>query len=210
MFPEIHACLIYLSVSAFLCCVVILSFTFSLHFQEPELQNPNRETKDTGQELAKHFVPWFFTMLNSHNTDLNQTPTDTFGPHHFFAECVFKLRIVSSDIQDHTYTGSGLVCQRFLAFVQEEKLIFNPNTDRNGLQGKSEAHGCVLVMVCGTVHRSDQCLGTYEQSFGLVRDPMAENNWKIKFTNLKVQAGQVGQTPPTLPTRDNMFALEAP
>uniref|UniRef100_A0A8C6NS75 Chromosome 3 open reading frame 38 n=1 Tax=Nothobranchius furzeri TaxID=105023 RepID=A0A8C6NS75_NOTFU len=48
-------------------------------------------------------------------------------------------------------------------------------------------HGLVLVGVAGTIHRDSSCLGIFEQTFGLIRSPLDENSWKVKFINLKIK-----------------------
>ena len=56
------------------------------------------------------------------------------------------------------------------------------------MKGQLNAYGLVLVSIGGTVHRYSQCIGIFEQSFGLIKDPNMDNNWKIKFTELKMKA----------------------
>ncbi|XP_038871065.1 uncharacterized protein C3orf38 homolog [Salvelinus namaycush] len=51
----------------------------------------------------------------------------------------------------------------------------------------SSPHDLVLVAVAGTIHRDTVCLGVYEQVFGLIRSPLEQNSWKIKFVNLKIR-----------------------
>ncbi|XP_013389920.1 uncharacterized protein C3orf38 homolog [Lingula anatina] len=157
----------------------------------PEQRKPTSE----GQKLAEHFVTWFYNMLNSHNPTCPSQAEDQFSHVHFFEDCRLKLVCDTTDSRFEEFGGAQLVCQRLLAFVQEELLIFNPNISPEGLRGLSEPHGLVVVMVCGTIHRQQTCLGIFEQSFGLVKDPHCENNWKIKYTNLKMLGTPVTQIP---------------
>ena len=84
--------------------------------------------------------------------------------------------------------GSLAVSEKFRELVRREKLVFNANI--NGARGQIDAYGLVKISVGGTVHRFSDCLGIFEQSFGLIRDPQMQNNWKIKFTELKLKAQQ--------------------
>lgn len=85
--------------------------------------------------------------------------------------------------------GSHLVAERLQEIVTAERLILNPNVTAGGVSGKMSRHGLVMVLACGTVHRGSDVLGVFEQTFGLVRDPLMENNWRVKFTNLTMQSG---------------------
>jgi hypothetical protein len=46
------------------------------------------------------------------------------------------------------------------------------------VQGKTEHHGLVMVLACGTLHQQDKCVGVFEQLFGLIMDPLTYNNWR--------------------------------
>ena len=50
----------------------------------------------------------------------------------------------------------------------------------------------MLVLACGTLHNQTTACGVFEQVFGLIRDPSSDNNWKIKYTELRLVAGPVG------------------
>lgn len=95
-----------------------------------------------------------------------------------------------------------MVSYRLLAFTKEERLHFSPNLEPPGLKVLSSPHGLVLVAVAGTIHRDTVCLGIFEQIFGLIRSPLENNSWKIKFVNVKIrgQDSLVGiqTTAPTL------------
>lgn len=88
------------------------------------------------------------------------------------------------------YLGAELVSLRLLALTSEERLLFSPNLEPHSLKALVSPHGLVLVAVAGTIHKDAACLGVFEQIFGLIRSPLAENSWKIKFTNLKIR-GQI-------------------
>lgn len=85
------------------------------------------------------------------------------------------------------FLGADLVSRRFLALTRDECLLFSPNLDPHGLKALTSPHGLVLVAVAGTIHRDAACLGIFEQIFGLIRSPLDNNSWKIKFVNLKIR-----------------------
>jgi len=85
------------------------------------------------------------------------------------------------------FLGAELVSLRLLALTKEERLLLCPNLDPHGLRTLASPHGLVLVAVAGTIHRDEACLGIFEQIFGLIRSPLENNSWKIKFVNLKIR-----------------------
>lgn len=78
---------------------------------------------------------------------------------------------------------------------REHGLYFNPNLTSEGVKGQMNTHGLVLVFVCGTLHTKDNCIGLFEQSFALARDPFSENNWKIKKTMLSLRSKIISSIP---------------
>lgn len=98
--------------------------------------------------------------------------------------CLF-LR--AGDEQMDEFLGAELVSLRLLALTKEEHLLLSPNLEPNGLRTLASPHGLVLVAVAGTIHRDGACLGIFEQIFGLIRSPLENNSWKIKFINLKIR-----------------------
>eukprot|EP00057_Strongylocentrotus_purpuratus_P005567 XP_003731273.2 PREDICTED: uncharacterized protein C3orf38-like [Strongylocentrotus purpuratus] len=154
-----------------------------------------RQTRDDNmghppscQDLAVHFSSWFFTQLNQLHPQHPAGATGDWGPRHFLDDASLKLYVLrGTDRSLDAYGGSDLVSQRLGCLVKEEELVFNPNLSAEGTRGCGEPHGLVMISVCGTIHKAGTCIGLFEQSFGLVRDPMAENNWKIKFIKLQMK-----------------------
>lgn len=144
--------------------------------------------------LAETFLKWFYPLLNSNNPSLGQ-PAQEFGPHHFFDDASLYLSYKTSESNSECFKGAGLVSQRILALVKEEMILFNPNISEEGVKYMSNPHGLVCIMTCGTVHRGSSCLGTFEQMFGLIKDPRFENNWKIKVMKLRMKSGDVIENP---------------
>ena len=52
-----------------------------------------------------------------------------------------------------------------------------------------------MVLVCGTLHSRFTVCGVFEQVFGLIKDPSADNNWKIKQTEARLVGGSVSDVP---------------
>ncbi|XP_034043136.1 uncharacterized protein C3orf38 homolog [Thalassophryne amazonica] len=136
--------------------------------------------------LGRQFCQWFFQLLNSQNPSLGQQHLD-WGPQHFWPDA--KLRLLSSVNGEHTeeFAGAEMVNLRLLSLTKEERLLLRPNLDSHGLRALASPHGLVLVAVAGTIHRDTVCLGVYEQIFGLIRSPLDNDSWKIKFINLKIR-----------------------
>ena len=141
------------------------------------------------QVLGETFATWFYDNVNSHNPILQKAAMD-FGPHHFWDDVVFILSSKTPDPSEERFEGPLLVSQRFLAFAREEQLLFNPNVSLEGVYVKSDTFGLVMVLVCGTIHRGNDCLGVFQQMFGLVKDPRFENNYKVKKTQLQVNTSK--------------------
>ncbi|XP_077435751.1 uncharacterized protein C3orf38 homolog [Vanacampus margaritifer] len=150
--------------------------------------------------LGQQFCSWFFQLLNSQNTSLGQQAQD-WGPQHFWPDVKLRLVARAGSDQLEEFLGAELVSCRLLALTKEEHLHFSPNLEPHGLKVLSSPHGLVLVAVAGTIHRDMTCLGVFDQIFGLIRSPLENNSWKIKFVNMKIrgQDALVGtQTAPAL------------
>lgn len=155
-------------------------------------QMVSASTEDVGKvafdplALARQFCQWFYQLLNSQNPSLGQTPQD-WGPQHFWEDVRLRLLTNVKGQQREEFHGSELTSQRLLALARDEKLLLSPNLEPHGLRALSSPHGLVLVAVAGTIHRDTACLGIYEQVFGLIRSPLDNDQWKIKFVNLKIR-----------------------
>merc|ERR1719400_1429931 len=91
--------------------------------------------------------------------------------------------------------NSEEVSRMLVNVFRDHKLKCNPNLCEEGVRGRLSPHGLVMVLACGTLHNQNNVCGVFEQVFGLVRDPTAENNWKIKNTEARLVAGEVQQQP---------------
>ncbi|XP_046869772.1 uncharacterized protein C3orf38 homolog isoform X2 [Hypomesus transpacificus] len=152
--------------------------------QSSQLSKVNDDSSGTDLSvMAQEFCKWFYELLNDLNPFLGQTAQDLY-PLHFWEDV--KLRIVSKTGSEE-YDGAELVSLRLLALARDERLLLSPNLEPHGLRALSSPHGLVLVAVAGTIHRDRTCLGIYEQVFGLIRSPLDNNQWKIKFTEVRMQ-----------------------
>ena len=162
---------------------------------------------NTDKILAEQFTRWFFQMLNSYHPFSQEAPSESFGPHHFFKDCQMKMISATPDIRRDIHNGATEVSERLLAFIKEEQLKFNPNMDPGGVKGISNPHGLKVIMVCGTVHLHGRFVGIFEQQFGLVRDPDSQNNFKVKFTNLKLKRENL-EIMPTLEKTNKILCID--
>ncbi|KAM4608401.1 uncharacterized protein C3orf38 homolog [Polymixia lowei] len=183
-------------------------------------QSPGRETNETRLQpsekestdkeagagfdplvLAKQFCQWFFQLLNNQNPSQGKQPQD-WGPQHFWPDVKLCLLSSTDSQQVEDFQGAELVSLRLLAMARDEHLLFCPNLEPHGLKARCSPHGPVLVAVAGTIHRGTDCLGIYEQVFGLIRSPLDDNSWKIKFVQLKIRGpnalGGAEMTSPSL------------
>lgn len=150
------------------------------------------------QALAQQFVKWYYKVLNSLNLSPSGSSSE-WGPQHFWVDSKLSLLMISGQTSHDDCQGSLAVSEKLHELVRTEKLHFNPFVD--GVTAQMNAYGLVRVAIGGTVHRFSQCIGIFEQSFGLIKDPSMDNNWKIKFTELKMKAGEnqvKGQSVPAI------------
>ena len=154
-------------------------------------------------ELARAFTNWFYSMLNQQGTVL--------GPEHFWQDCSMCM-VVSSELSEDKFEAHNNAEEVIMLLYDtklKHNLFFNPIIANEGVKGKVDKHGLVLVLVCGTLHQEDKCVGVFEQLFGLIRDPSACNNWKIKKTQLNLKSNQMISRLPTLEEGNLLYAIES-
>ena len=136
-------------------------------------------------QLSHQFTEWFYTSWNN---------LSSFTYDHFFPDC--QLTLIHEN--QRQIFGSHYVCEYLRSYILPQDLRFSPNIQSNkALESK---HGLVLIQVHGTIHQRGTCIGIFEQSFGLIRDPTHSNNYLIKFTFLHMQTQQAQSLPASLPT----------
>jgi len=158
------------------------------HVQEDTMEveyNTNQELLKqealAGQELAMKFTEWFFEKWNK---------LEDFVDSHFWPECNLRMEIVnqgSNPACKEVLNDGSSCCEEMRGLIRIEGLFFNPNLG-SGVRGKINPHGLAQVVVCGSVHRNSQVIGVFETMFGLVKDPLAQNNYKLKFVVLRFRA----------------------
>ena len=71
-----------------------------------------------------------------------------------------------------------------------------------------EHHGLALILCCGSLHtHASVSVGIFESVFGLMRDPFAENNWKIKYITLQIKSSSAIGSMQKLPQLENCDSL---
>jgi hypothetical protein len=129
-------------------------------------------------QLSQQFTEWFYTSWNN---------LTTFTCDHFFPDC--QLTLIHENHRQ--ILGSYYVCDALRSYVANQDLRFSPNIQSN--KAEESRHGLVLIQVHGTIHQRGTCIGIFDQSFGLVRDPTHSNNYLIKFSFLNMQTQQSQQ-----------------
>lgn len=130
------------------------------------------------QQMSRTFANWFFGNLNN----------SIIGASDFWSnvQCETGFYQNKKHIQNEQMMGADQTTTFLLSLISTHQLYFNLNDCSDGVQGRIDPHGLVLVLSCGTLHKMQEFVGTFESVFGLLRDPFAENNWKIKHLNLRL------------------------
>lgn len=84
------------------------------------------------------------------------------------------------------FNGAEAVLAFLRTIPNDYQLFMHLNIDHAGTQGRAEPTGLVFVLACGTLHKSNELVGTFETVFGISRDPMLDNNWRIKCIKLRL------------------------
>ncbi|KAK5642783.1 hypothetical protein RI129_008950 [Pyrocoelia pectoralis] len=157
------------------------------------VENPNvqQSTQLDINMLALQFSEWFYSMIN-----LNVP----IALEHFWHDSKLKLILLSQNQHktEELVYGPSAISRALFKIKIEYNLYFNPNCLKDGVKGHVDPHGLVAVLVCGTLHSNNICVGVFEQVFMLARDPFSENNWKIKSTELNLRSKENVQGPPQL------------
>lgn len=178
------------------------SFSFSDHHSntvvtppESTVTEPFSLTVGQCEEMASSFVRWYYHLLNT------QVDTDTpdWSSSHFWPDASARVSLLNQagEVQENieVMNNSEEVSRMLVNVFRDHKLKCNPNLCEEGVRGRLSPHGLVMVLACGTLHNQDRVCGVFEQVFGLVRDPGAENNWKIKQTEARLIGGQLLEVP---------------
>ncbi|XP_044254664.1 uncharacterized protein C3orf38 homolog isoform X2 [Tribolium madens] len=136
---------------------------WSVEYIQEALIGANQADSGSVSLLAQQFTKWFYSMLNK-NECLNHE--------HLYPDA--RLTI---NMSNNGQVSTEIIENDAVKVVQ-----------RDGVQGRVDPHGLVLVLVCGTLHTDATCVGVFEQVFALARDPQTENNWKIKSSEIVLKS----------------------
>lgn len=135
--------------------------------------------------MSRQFCSWFFENFNADALKLND----------LWDDCYLSVRIVGQEVND-TETNGNEACLDMLTHLKRQlSILFNPNLCHEGVQGRIDPHGLVVLMCCGTIHTQASCVGLFESAFGLMRDPYKENNWRIRHLKLQIKSTTTDLTP---------------
>ena len=170
--------------------------------------NYGRQELENNAE-AVQFATLFYNMLNACRSTEASAVGGEFQARHFYDDCSLHLFYLTNEQRvEEEFKGGQVVFERLRAFVSAGQLQFKANTNVDGTIGQSDPSGLTVIRVCGTVHKGNQPVGIFEQKFSLVRDPSMDNNWRIKFTNLKLLS-KVPQQRLTLQETELIMAVVA-
>lgn len=176
--------------------------TDAQHAIEPNQSLSDYENFPINQ-MSRRFATWFFLNLNT----MQLQETD------FWRDCICSSQFLEQQVCLQTNEQMGAeACLAFCHSLRRQyDLFFNLNVAHSGTQGRIERHGLVLVLSCGTLHKVDQMVGTFECVFGLSRDPFSDNNWKINRINIRLHNAVQGNlmVQPTLEECESMGPLLA-
>lgn len=157
-------------------------------------------------EMSRSFAKWFFDNLNTGTIGANDLWSDVLCESNFYENKCIML--------NETITSAEMARNFLLTLRNDYQLFLNLNDCDDGVQGRIDPHGLVLVLSCGTLHKNMEFVGTFEAVFGILRDPFAQNNWKIKQIKLRLHNSTVScAATPTLSECESMqplLCLEAP
>lgn len=162
------------------------------------ISDNNTVTSDQIAILAEQFTQWFYSQLNRNEC----------LPEHFFPDAKLQITFTVNNQQiksEFVENDCQQIAQQLFFLKMQYDLYFNPNLTKDGVQGKLDPHGLVIVLVCGTLHKDGVCVGIFEQLFALARDPFTQNNWKIKSTQLNLKNENGVLVPPCLSGNNQFF-----
>lgn len=130
------------------------------------------------QEMSEKFVSWLFEKINN----------DTLAPLDLWKDVTNCLRLIDStgSVQDEKSEGSDSVLQSFKVIRDEFGFKLCPNICPEGVQGRMNKFGMVMIASCGTVTRYGHFAGLFEAAFGLLKE--SADTWKLKHSRLLIRS----------------------
>lgn len=129
-------------------------------------------------KMSRKFATWFFENLNSSRLQTSD----------FWSNCKCLVHFLEDRqiLLEEESLGAAAVLEFCMSLQTKYGLYLNLNISHLGTQGRIDCHGIVLVLTCGTLHKVNQFVGTFECVFGISRDPFSQNNWKINQMNVRL------------------------
>ncbi|XP_050097036.1 uncharacterized protein LOC126578483 [Anopheles aquasalis] len=143
--------------------------------------------------LALDYTVWFFLKWNRNSLDESAFWLD--------ASCTVMLEISETQQGTEQVCGPQDIINLILTLKFQYNFQFVPNIMFDGCQGRI-VESDVLAMSCGVVYNNQPgpdnryvCLGEFEALIALRRDPMENNNWKIRMMKLYIRYKKVDNLP---------------
>lgn len=177
--------------------------SYEVEMIEYENLQKNTECNDNPEhfpinQMSRKFSAWFYSNLNEGNIQTSD----------FWRECECSAKFFNRTVcaVEETHTGDEGAAEFCRQLKDQYQLYFNLNASHSGTQGRIDRHGLVLVLSCGSLHKINELVGTFESVFALSRDPFAENNWKINRINFNLH-NFGAQTDAVMPVLDQCQSL---
>ena len=158
----------------------------------------NQSSSDpTVRKLGISFLEWFYSLLKP-IAGMPRTSEQSFSPKHFFADASYSLFCVDEsgryNYEEHQ-KGAPVIFHRIRNMISDLSLVLNPNLSLSdeAIRCFKSPYGLVFIGINGTFFskipgQKDVTLaGLFEQSFGIAQDPNNDNNWVVKFTQLRMK-----------------------
>ncbi|EEC16796.1 conserved hypothetical protein [Ixodes scapularis] len=140
------------------------------------------------EKLGLEFTNWFFAQLNAES--------DKLGHQHFFSNCSLKVAAAQDSSPSNLLSIRGSeAASRFLwQLAGGSRRMFHPNI--RSVKCQVEDHGMARIQVSGVIHEYRSCVGLFDCTFGLVRDPAAAAHetdiWKLQFVEVRLRVSRLG------------------
>ncbi|CAL1276808.1 unnamed protein product [Larinioides sclopetarius] len=133
--------------------------------------------------MGTQFAMWFFPIYNT---------LQDFGPEHFWMDCKLMGELkTAKDKAEVTVVGANEVVKFLSSLIVNDKFYFDANTSEDSVTSEQDPHGLVRILVSGVVHQMSNCIGLFDSFFGLVKNPAYNDNWKIKWIQMKIHVNNV-------------------
>ncbi|GFT15831.1 hypothetical protein NPIL_562421 [Nephila pilipes] len=129
-------------------------------------------------DMGIQFSMWFFPIYNG---------LEGFGPEHFWMDCKLMGELKTAiETKEVAVIGANDVTNFLVSLIVNDKFYFDANNSQDSIISEQDPHGLVKILVSGVVHQFSDCIGLFDCSFGLVRNPAYDDNWKIKWIHMKI------------------------